>query len=251
LAGLSAGFSGRIAFGERNDYRIPLRWVTVDLHGADINVDVRTGERLPFPDDSQRVAYSSHTIEHLDDHSLTLLLGELRRVLRPGGHIRLETPDAERIVAGYLHEDDELFQYFQRENTGSLVEGLGLSPAHAERHNALVGLFSCYIERGCHVGVLATREEVDRRLREGDLDAFGSWCFSLQSPEQRSSGGHVNLLYFEKLRRMLHGAGFRDVRRMRNGVTEIPRLSLRWIERPGPRAAYSLYIEATAKGGVT
>ncbi|TMK39918.1 MAG: hypothetical protein E6G56_09760 [Actinobacteria bacterium] len=246
---LTSGYrSGLIAFGERNDYRIPPRWVTVDLFGADFNLDVRTGQGLPFADGSQRVVYTSHTIEHLDDQALAALLAEFARVLGASGHVRIETPDAERITQAYLGDDERFFAYFERENRASLVQGLGLSPAYAERHNALIGLFSCYLERGHHVGVLAPREEVERRLRDGDLESFGAWCVSLQTAEQRASGGHVNVLYFDKLRRMLIEAGFRDVRRMENGVTQIPRLSLRWIERPGPRAGYSLYLEATAQG---
>jgi hypothetical protein len=246
---LTSGYrSGCVAFGERNTYRIPPRWVTVDLEGADFNVDVRGGERLPFPDSSQRIVYSAHTIEHLDDAALGAFLHEVRRVLAPGGAIRLETPDAERIVSAYLDRADPLFERLAIEHREVLVEGLGLPPAHCEPHNVLISLLSCYLDRGRQVGPLAARDEVDRRLAESDPDSFGAWCVSLQTPAQRASGGHVNALYFEKLRTMLESAGFSGVRRLSNGVTEVPGLSLRWIERPGARAAYSLYIEASVGG---
>jgi predicted SAM-dependent methyltransferase len=246
---LTSGYdSGLVAFGEQNTYRIPPRWVTVDLWGADFNRDIRDGDPLPFSDASQRVVYSAHTIEHLDDRSLKALLGEARRVLRPGGTIRLETPDVERLVDAYLDERDPLFDHLVAENRAGLVDGAGYSAEHGERHNVLLGLFSCYIEHGRHVGVLASREEVNRRLADGDLDAFGAWAHSLQTPEQRVSGGHVNALYFAKLRRLLEEAGFTGVRRLSNGVTEISGVSLRWIERPGARGAYSVYVESTVPG---
>ena len=38
-------------------------WVTVDLHGADINWDLRRG--LPLRDGSVDVIYSSHLLEHI------------------------------------------------------------------------------------------------------------------------------------------------------------------------------------------
>jgi SAM-dependent methyltransferase len=57
--------------------------------------------RIPFPDSSVEVVYSSHMIEHLDRREAEAFLCEVRRVLRPGGIVRLAAPDLELLVASY------------------------------------------------------------------------------------------------------------------------------------------------------
>ena len=57
--------------------------------------------RLRFPDRSVEVIYSSHMIEHLSRASGRHFLAEARRVLRPGGRIRLATPDLGALVGEY------------------------------------------------------------------------------------------------------------------------------------------------------
>jgi SAM-dependent methyltransferase len=51
---------------------------------------------LPFPDGSFDVVTSWHVIEHVDD--VQVALAEWRRVLRPGGILAMETPDASSRV---------------------------------------------------------------------------------------------------------------------------------------------------------
>jgi SAM-dependent methyltransferase len=49
-------------------------------------------ERLPFTDDSFGGVYCSHVIEHLHPHELHSLLGEIDRVLAPGGVVAFAAP---------------------------------------------------------------------------------------------------------------------------------------------------------------
>lgn len=56
---------------------------------------------IPWPDASVDAIYSSHMIEHLDRLDVDLFLREARRVLRPGGVIRLSTPGLQQLVAAY------------------------------------------------------------------------------------------------------------------------------------------------------
>jgi SAM-dependent methyltransferase len=62
-------------------------------------------ERLPFEDASFDWAYSEHMIEHFEPGPVAAWLAEVRRVLRPGGHIRLSTPDLRKYVSGYQDAD--------------------------------------------------------------------------------------------------------------------------------------------------
>lgn len=58
--------------------------------------------RIPCDDATVRVVYSSHMIEHLDRAEARAFLAEVKRVLRPGGILRLAAPDLSTQVADYL-----------------------------------------------------------------------------------------------------------------------------------------------------
>lgn len=58
--------------------------------------------RIPCPDGSAEAVYSSHMIEHLDRREARAFLAEVRRVLMPGGVLRLAAPDLGRLVQGYV-----------------------------------------------------------------------------------------------------------------------------------------------------
>jgi len=57
---------------------------------------------LPFKENSVSVIYGAHVLEHLYLADAQRLLGECKRVLRPGGVIRLVVPDLRSMVASYL-----------------------------------------------------------------------------------------------------------------------------------------------------
>lgn len=58
--------------------------------------------KLPLADRSLDAIYGYHVLEHLDRHESRALLQECRRVLRPGGWLRISTPDFKHQVASYL-----------------------------------------------------------------------------------------------------------------------------------------------------
>jgi len=63
--------------------------------------------RIPFPDSSAEVVYSSHMIEHLDPVTeAPRFLHEVRRVLVPGGILRLVVPDLKRRARRYVATGD-------------------------------------------------------------------------------------------------------------------------------------------------
>lgn len=61
---------------------------------------------LPLHDNCAAVLYSSHMLEHLDREEAINFLTEGRRVLRPGGIIRLAVPDIRMRVERYLASGD-------------------------------------------------------------------------------------------------------------------------------------------------
>lgn len=77
-------------------------WLASDIdpkHPAVLAIDA--SRPLPFPDDSLDLVHAEHLIEHLRFGPGQRLLRECRRVLRPGGVLRLATPDLARLVAVY------------------------------------------------------------------------------------------------------------------------------------------------------
>jgi len=61
---------------------------------------------LPVRSSSVDVIYSSHMLEHLDQQEVRLFLKEARRILCPGGIIRLVVPDLHMLVQKYIETKD-------------------------------------------------------------------------------------------------------------------------------------------------
>ncbi len=75
-------------------------WVNADLGlTGDLHLDVT--RRFPFADDTFALVYSEHLLEHLTEAGAANCLREAFRVLRPGGVLRLSTPDLGYFVALY------------------------------------------------------------------------------------------------------------------------------------------------------
>jgi SAM-dependent methyltransferase len=63
---------------------------------------------IPFPDGTFDVVYHSHVLEHLDREDAPGFLRECRRVLRPGGILRVVVPDLEQLARRYVGVVDRL-----------------------------------------------------------------------------------------------------------------------------------------------
>jgi SAM-dependent methyltransferase len=59
-------------------------------------------KHIPQPAGSVDAIYSSHMIEHLDRREARRFLGECRRVLKPGGVLRLVVPDVRVTINDYM-----------------------------------------------------------------------------------------------------------------------------------------------------
>ena len=78
-------------------------WTNADLEPAGSDVipcDLR--QPLPFTAESFTAVYAAHVLEHLWPVEAHRLLGEMHRVLRPGGTVRIVVPDLEGIARSYL-----------------------------------------------------------------------------------------------------------------------------------------------------
>lgn len=84
-------------------------WVNIDVDPADLTINVTDG--LPFPDGCVRFVFASHILEHLyypaEAHAF---LTECRRVLAPGGVLRVVAPDIEQCIRAYAEGNRNFFE---------------------------------------------------------------------------------------------------------------------------------------------
>lgn len=77
-------------------------WSAARAHG----VRYGSATRLSFPDACADVIYACHMLEHLSRAASARFFDECRRVLVPGGTLRIVVPDLALAVCTYDHDGD-------------------------------------------------------------------------------------------------------------------------------------------------
>jgi SAM-dependent methyltransferase len=73
-------------------------WVNIDLIGLPVDLPWNLRHPLPFSDGSAEAVFHEHLLEHVPLLAVPTFLQECRRVLQPGGIIRVGVPDAGRYI---------------------------------------------------------------------------------------------------------------------------------------------------------
>lgn len=226
--------TGKLGIGEKNRYGIASSWITVDLMGADVNLDFRKKSKLPFKDSSIDIIYCAHVFEHLDDNVLENILFECARVLRSDGCIRVESPDVVKIVRAFKEKNYRFFYNLmnRREKREQSIE------------EVFMGLLACYIDRDRHVGVPFDPLVMRQKLSVLTEVEFANWALSLLTPDQVGTGGHINAMSVSKLSDLLSKAGFVRLMQADTGISHSSKMlmNLNEIERPH-RGYYSVIME--------
>jgi SAM-dependent methyltransferase len=85
-------------------------WINSDVKdepGVDVVCDIRNG--LPLEDDRFDYVVSIHALPMISYPDLVPVLSELRRVIRPGGVLRLALPDLDKALRAYAIGDRSYF----------------------------------------------------------------------------------------------------------------------------------------------
>lgn len=100
-------------------------WLSTDIAPQSGQVLYLDATKLfPFEDQTFDYVYSEHLIEHLSWPEGFSMLRECRRVLIPGGRIRIATPDLEVIVRLYDRDGDPLKEKYTRWITNRFLDGI-------------------------------------------------------------------------------------------------------------------------------
>ncbi len=241
VAGVENGRTRCLNVGDTNTRFRRKGWVTADLVDADFLCDFRS-DPLPFADGSFESIHASHVVEHLSVEQTAGLLSEIHRCLKPGGRIRLATPDLDLLADRYRANDWKFFLDVGGRYILSRIHLGDLRPESLLIQNLFVGWIASYSGRlDTGGGPLLEKETVDERLANMDLEAFRDFCVSRLEPDRTYA--HIHVFRPSELMELLAARGFRNVRRMEYGQSDHADFVSPPIDVPHHRP-YSLYVEA-------
>jgi predicted SAM-dependent methyltransferase len=100
-------------------------WLCTDLHPShDSAVFLDATRPFPFADRSFDYVYSEHMIEHVCWKDGLFMLRECRRVLKPGGKIRVATPDLKVLLDLYAGKGGPMGEQYIHWVTDKFLDGV-------------------------------------------------------------------------------------------------------------------------------
>lgn len=177
-------------------------WLNTDLEPVSPAImQLNATEPFPFADEVFDYVFSEHMIEHIPYRGALTMLGECFRILKPGGRIRIATPDITQIAS----------------LCGAVLNGeqkryIGWSMDH-------LGLYA------------PEKSEFQKRRPEWALDVHHLRQFFPRKDEDPAcfvvnnffrSYGHQFLYDFRTLRAAMQATGFADVQQFRPGQSDDP-----------------------------
>ncbi|MFH1101110.1 MAG: methyltransferase domain-containing protein [Methanobacteriota archaeon] len=221
-------------------------WTNIDYYSEhykmnpiDINYNILEKKPLPIPDNTARIVYSSHTIEHVTDEAASYLFKETYRILKKNGYLRITAPDINLHYQSVLHNDLSFWRWHlsqTKKNTPSpTIKQLFLSSFATQ-------LSSLHQQNDTKQ---ITDTEFDDIFTKNSFDQALNHCTKRCSltVQQQNPGEHINWWNKEKLQRMLHDAGFNTVYPSGYGQSRCPILrNTAYFDMTHP--SFSLYVEA-------
>lgn len=80
-------------------------WFNTDLSPNARRTGLNATKRFPFPDNTFDYIFSEHMIEHVPYDLGKVMLSECHRVLKPGGTLRIVTPDLKFLIGLYQNDN--------------------------------------------------------------------------------------------------------------------------------------------------
>lgn len=97
-------------------------WINIDLDSPAADMRLDLAQSLPFTEGYASHIFSEHFIEHITRDQAVSFLKECRRILIPGGTIRVSTPNLRFLIAAYLaHNIGEWEELWRPETRCSMI----------------------------------------------------------------------------------------------------------------------------------
>jgi len=107
------------------------------VDGSTSFIELDICEPLPFEDGCVDWVYAEHLIEHVSLAGALAWLKEVRRILAPGGLLRVTTPDLKLYVEGYVSGD----KFFSKHRRRIDLALRGVAPPMPERNAFMFNQF--------------------------------------------------------------------------------------------------------------
>lgn len=156
--------------------------------------------KLPLDDDSLIAVYTSHLIEHLNNHQVQFIFNEVHRIMSKGGIFRITCPDVDLEYDACMEQDINFWKWPNA--YGHFIEEPEL----------------CLID---HIATVLTKyhpldnqkittNEILNALKNKNKEIFFDEIISKIPEYDRSNfyGDHINWFNFDKLKKMLNQSGF-------------------------------------------
>ncbi len=214
-----------------------------------IEYDLFSLQPLPIAAKSASIIYCSHTLEHVNDASVKHLLSEAYKALKPGGYLRIITPNIELQYRAYVENDRDYFFWIDSYSAPDDVQRSGLKIGLDKASTAQIFLedFASYASelpvKGSEKRI--SDDELKKLFETKTFEEALNHCTALCSIDlqKQSPQNHINWFSERKLRRMLQEAGFQKIYQSAYGQSHCsPLRDINFFDTTLPKV--SLYMEA-------
>ena len=185
---------------------------------------IDSSTRFPYGDCSLRFVYSSNFLEHVTDETATHLMREDHRCLKPGGIVRITTPDFSKLLIDYKNGSYESIEDMvgHVRDANWIHHGVEVTPETKLMH-AFAGYdtplpqatpfpeWEYVPDYYCGPPKILSAE-ISLKAHTLSVAEFSEWATGLEREKIVASLGHINWFDGPKLCRIMQSAGFANVR---------------------------------------
>jgi len=161
---------------------------------VDYNYDLTSKKPFPFENNSVKIFFTSHTLEHVPQEYCQHIFDEIYRCLKPGRAVRVITPDF-----------DLAYEAYGRGQLSSLVSEY----KEATEEQLFLHFFAGYLRNK------VSPSEVKKNFLGMKKEIFADFYTNKITRErlENFSNSHINWFNYEKIYKMLRKSGFTNIYR--------------------------------------